>query len=163
MRYGRSPIVLAVALLAMAPQASAQAQSTWINGLEDVSFGTIAASTDQSNSQNVNICSSRGWLGRVTDYSVTASGTGAGGAFRLSSGADSIPFDVQWVDSPNQSGGTMLQPGVPQSGFGNAAPALWCFGEPDTASLTVTIRAGDLAVATAGNYAGSLQIMIRPE
>jgi hypothetical protein len=70
---------------------------------------------------------------------------------------------VQWSDLPGQTGGTMLQPGVTASGFGNAANGFDCSANPETASLTVSLRAADLASASAGNYSGTLQITITPE
>lgn len=165
MKYGGMPRSCAAiaAVAAMMAAAPAQAQSVRINGLEDVTFGTITTLFDQSNSQNVMVCSYRNAFNSV-GYSVTASGTGAGGSFELSSGGAALPYDVQWADSPNQTGGTLLQPGTPAVGFGNAAPGWPCrFLRYDTASLTVTIRGPDLASAQAGAYSGTLQITIAPE
>lgn len=138
------------------------AQEARIGGLADVTFGTITAMTDQSNSQSVAVCSYRNKPQRLS-YSVIASGSGSGGSFSLSAGTDTLQYDVQWADSVGQTGGTMLQAGVPTSGFANAANGFDCPGQPDTASLTVTVRAADLASARAGNYSGSLQITIVPE
>ena len=163
MRCGKILILAMAALvLPIMLAAPAWAQTARIGGLEDVNFGTVVAVADQSNSQNVSVCSMEGWFSRL-NYSVTASGTGAGGAFQLTSGAHVLPYEVRWADAPNQTSGTALQPGVPSPGFGNAATLLACLFEPDTASLTVRLRAADLAVATAGNYSGTLQITIRPE
>ena len=165
MSYGRAPIAWlgAAAALSVALQAPAQAQNARINSLEDVGFGTIAAVADQTSSQNVMVCSYRNAFNTLS-YSVTATGSGSGGAFELASGAATLAYDVQWADSPNQTGGTMLQPGVPASGFGNGAPGWACrFIQYDNASLIVTIRGSDLGSASAGSYAGSLLITITPE
>lgn len=166
MIWGRSPTagaaLAALALLAVSAAPPARAQSARIGGLEDVSFGTIPAMADQTNSQNVVLCSYRNNPQRL-DYSVSATGSGSGGAFELSSGAATLSYDVQWADSPGQTGGTMLQAGTAASGFGNAANGFTCPSQPDTASLTVTIRAADLATAQAGTYSGSLQITIVPQ
>jgi hypothetical protein len=148
--------------LSLALAAPACAQSARIGGLEDVNFGAIPAALDQSRSQDVVVCSYRNNPQRV-NYAVTASGSGSGGAFELSSGAGTLAYDVQWADLPGLTGGTMLQAGVPSTGFGNGATGFTCPQQPDTASLTVTIRAADLASARAGSYSGSLQITIVPE
>ena len=164
MRYGpiRS-LGLALALAGASLSAQpARAQSAQISGLEDVDFGMISAIADQSDSQSVVVCSYKNNPQR-RDYSVIASGSGAGGAFELSSGAGTLAYDVQWADSPGQAGGTMLQAGVAAPGFGNGATGFQCPQQPNTASLTVTIRAADLDLATAGTYSGSLQITIVPE
>lgn len=150
------------AAAAAGPGAPAAAQSVRLGGLEDVAFGTVVAIADQSRSQNVVVCSYRNNPHRVP-YSVTAVGSGAGGAFALASGAAALPYDVQWADAPGQTGGTMLQAGVPSARFDNGATGFACPQQPDTASLTLTIRAADLATAQAGNYSGSLRITIAPQ
>ncbi len=164
MSYGGSLIrrLGGVALLAAVPNTAAHAAGARVGGLADVAFGTINSPVDQSNSENVSICSFKGW-GSTRPYSVQATGSGAGGAFTLSSGAATLAYDVQWADSPNQSAGTMLQPGVASTGFVNAVSLFPCFGQPDDASLIVTIRAAQIATATAGSYTGTLQITIVPE
>ena len=162
MAWKRSLVACVAALAVLAAAPSARAQTARIGGLQDVDFGTIPAMVDQPNSQNVAVCSYRNNPHRL-DYSVIASGSGSGGAFLLSSGAGTLAYDVQWADSPGQTGGTMLQAGVPAPGFGNAANGFDCPAPPDTASLTVTIRAADLAAAQAGTYTGSLQITIVPQ
>jgi hypothetical protein len=139
-----------------------RAQEARIGGLADVNFGTIPGIADQSKSQNVVVCSYRN-KPQGLGYSVIASGTGSGGAFILSAGAGTLPYDVQWADSASQTGGRMLQAGVPASGFSNAANGFDCLAQPDSASLTVTIRAADLAAAQSGTYTGSLQLTIVPE
>lgn len=140
----------------------ARAQEARISGVADVDFGTLPAIADQSISQNVAVCSYRNRPQRLA-YSVMVRGSGPGGSLTLSSGASTLPYDVQWLDSLGQTSGTMLSSGVPVSGFGNAANGFDCPGQPDTASLTITIRAVDLASAGAGNYSGSLQITVVPE
>jgi hypothetical protein len=170
MVYGRSPgnWIGVAALLAMAVPSPASAQDrASITGLGDLAFGTIVSPIDQSKTQNVSICSYFSLFGFplvVRNYSVTATGTGSGGAFTLSSGARTLAYDVQWTDAINATSGTMLQPGVASSGFGNNANSLLCRqGSQDNASLIVTIRATQLAIATAGTYSGTLQIMISPD
>ena len=146
--------------------APAHADVAGISGLTDVSFGLINAPTDQSRSQSVTICSYQngfwGWF-TALPYSVVATGSGSGGAFTLSSGAATLAYDVQWSDAANRTTGTMLQPGLAAGGFVNAAAFFACRNDPDNASLIITIRAAQLTSARAGNYAGSLSIMITPE
>jgi hypothetical protein len=156
----------AAALLALAMPSPASAQSrARITSLADVAFGTIAAPIDQTNSQNVTVCSYYSiWIFNIRqNYSVVATGSGNGGAFTLSSGAATLAYDVQWSDTINATSGTMLQPGVASSVFGNNDNSLACNPSQDNASLIVTIPATQLATATAGTYSGTLQIMISPE
>ena len=57
----------------------------------------------------------------------------------------------------------MLKSGVASGNFENAAGLFACFRPSDNASLIVTIRAAQLAAASAGNYSGTLQITIVPD
>lgn len=153
----------AAALIGAMSATPAHAQQVRITGLTDVSFGTIVAAGDQSISQNVCAYSSQGFFGGA-GYSVRATGSGSGGAFLLASGASALPYEVQWADSPNQTGGTSLTAGSLTTGFGNSAVFQTCFLQAQgTASLTVIIRAAQISAATAGNYSGVLQITIVPE
>jgi hypothetical protein len=156
----------ACALLAAAMETPAHAANVQVSGLADVNFGMINSLSDQSNNQNVSVCSYQdslqGWLAALP-YSVVATGSGKNSAFTLSSGAGTLAYDVQWADSPNRTTGTMLQAGVTSGNFDNAASLLACLRPPENASLIVTIRAAQLTSATAGNYSGTLRITIVPD
>lgn len=165
MKCGRflSAVMAAGAIGASCAAAPARAaDNARISGLTDVTFGNLTAVVDRSISQSVVVCSYRG-MPNALNYSVLATGSGAGGAFTLSSAANTLPYEVQWADSPSQTGGAPLQPGVTATGFGNAATGFTCPQDPATASLTVTLRAAVLGAAQAGTYTGSLQLTISPE
>jgi hypothetical protein len=138
------------------------AQQAQLTGLADTAFGTLATAVDQSISRSIVVCSYRN-KPQDLPYSVRAVGSAANGSFELQSSTGTLRYDVQWSDLPGQAGGVMLQPGVPAPGFGNAATGFACQQSPSTASLTVTIRAADLAAAQAGDYVGLLQLTIAPE
>ncbi|WP_150531646.1 hypothetical protein, partial [Staphylococcus aureus] len=91
----------------------ASAQNVQITQLSDVSFGTITnMGVEQVRSQSV--CAYSGLLGGR--YSLTAAGSGAGGAFTLSNGASVLPYEVQWNTSAGQSSGTNLVSGTALTG-----------------------------------------------
>lgn len=143
----------AAAMLALA--APADAQGVQVSGLSDVAFGTIGSfGTDLVRSQS--ICAFSGLLGGR--YSVTASGSGAGGAFTLSNGAATLPYDVQWNTSAGQNAGTALTANVPLAGQTMllSCPVL----QATNTSLIVILRAAHLRVATAGDYSGTLTVII---
>jgi hypothetical protein len=143
----------AAAMLALTTPASAQ--SVQVNGLSDVAFGTIGSfSSDLVRSQS--ICAFSGLLGGR--YSVTASGSGPGGAFTLSNGAAALPYEVQWNISAGQNSGTGLTPNVPLTGQTMllSCPVL----QTTNTSLIVILRAAQLHVATAGNYSGTLTVIL---
>lgn len=129
-----------------------------ISGLGDVAFGVINATTDQSTSQSV--CA----FSTVGGYSVVATGSGSGGAFTLTSGSATLPYDVLWSASAGQTGGTTLVAGTAVSGLTSLATHQTCNSGPSaSASLTIRIRSADLISARAGSYSGTLQITIAPE
>ena len=144
-----------------ATPAHAASDKARLSGLSDVAFGLITATTDQSSSQSVCAYSSSATGG----YSVTALGSGTGGAFTLASPAANMPYDVLWSDTASQTGGTALVAGVAQPGFTSLASQQSCCGSsvPTSASLTVVIRSASLTSAGAGDYTGTLQITIAPE
>jgi hypothetical protein len=145
----------AAAMLALT--APAYAQGVQVTGLSDVAFGTIGSfGSDLVRSQS--ICAFSGLLGGR--YSVTASGSGAGGAFTLSNGAAALPYEVQWNTTAGQSSGIGLTANVP---LGGQTMLLSCpVLQTTNTSLIVILRAAQLHVATAGNYSGTLTVILAP-
>ncbi len=146
--------VLATLLLAAMP-VPAFAQNVQITQLSDVSFGAITnVGVDQVRSQSV--CAYSGLLGGR--YSLTATGSGAGGAFTLSNGASVLPYEVQWNTSAGQSSGTNLVSGAALTG---QTVLLSCpLLQVTNSSLIIILRGAALTTATAGNYSGTLTIML---
>lgn len=149
-----------IALVACAAPGSVSAQLVEISSLSDLAFGNIVNfSTDVSQSQTV--CAYSNAL--FSNYSVRASGSGAGGAFTLSNGASTLAYDVQWNSATNQSSGTPLTAGVAQSGFISQGVLPGCtIGLTRSGSMTVILRAAALSAARAGSYTGVLTVMISP-
>lgn len=132
-----------------------------VGALSDVSFGTVAnLSTDAIANQSVCV-----FADTVTNgYNVTASGTGPGGSFVLSSGSATLAYDVQWSSSPGQSTGAKLSANVPLTGQVSTATQQSCSSGPaSSASLIVVLRSAALSSAAAGNYNGNLTLVIGPE
>jgi hypothetical protein len=150
---------LSGALLLLSPACVQAQEQARITSLADVAFGTIGNFTsDQSIARDVCIYSS-------TDrYSVTARGSGTANAFTLASGTNRLAYEVQWADSAGQTAGTTLSPNVAlggQSTFSIIGTACF-FGIFRTASLITILRANALSTAAAGNYTGTLTLIIAP-
>jgi hypothetical protein len=148
-------------LAGLGQPAEAAPKKVRITGLSDVAFGTIAnLGIDDVGSQSVCIYSATATNG----YNVTANGTGSGGAFQLASGANSLPFDVQWNSSSGQTNGTQLSPNVPLTGLVSSASSEQCTSGPSTsASLIIILRSTVLASTTAGTYNGTLTLVFGAE
>jgi hypothetical protein len=148
-------------LLLSASPALAAADKVRITGLTDVAFGSIAnLGVDAVRNESICVYSSSATNG----YNVTATGTGPGGAFQLTSGALALPFEVQWSSSSGQSSGVQLSPNVPLTGLTSTATQQTCNSGPATsASLIVVLRSTALSSATAGTYNGAVTLLVGPE
>ena len=147
-------------ILAGAP-ARAQSNNVRITKLSDVPFGTIAnLGADAIQSQSVCVYANTSNDG----YRITGTGSGSGGAFTLSSGGDSLDYEVQWSSSSGQFSGTQLSPNMPLTGQITSASHQTCNNGPATsASLIVVLRSSALSAATAGSYSGTLTLVVGPE
>ena len=144
--------------LALATPATAKVR---ISGLSDVNFGTISNLTiDAVQAQSVCIYSN----GTGNRYGVRADGSGAGGAFTLSNGVTTMVYDVRWSGQSGQTNGTVLTSGVMLTTQTTNAQNQTCSsGPPTTASLIVTLPANSLSSAGAGNYSGTLTLIVSEE
>lgn len=151
-----------LALLGQSPARAAD--QVRISRLSDVAFGTVVnLNADSILSQSLCLYS-KSPPGNY--YSITATGSGAGGAFVLASGADSLPYEVQWSDSPGQSVGAQMQANQPLTGQQTTAGGKSsdiCAASPLTASLIVVLRSTALAAATSGTYSGTLTLFVAPQ
>lgn len=150
----------AVAFVCATP-CPAASNNVRISGLTDLTFGTIAnLGTDAVLSENVCAYSNSSTSG----YRITASGSGTGSAFSLSSGTNQLAYEVQWSASPGQSSGSQLTSSVPLTGQISSATQQVCNAGPaSSATLIVVLRSSALSNATAGSYSGTLTLVIGPE
>ena len=132
-----------------------------ITGLSDVNFGTISNLTiDAVQAQSICVYSN----GSNNGYSVRADGSGAGGAFTLSNGLTTMAYTVRWHNQAGQSNGTVLTTSAQLSAQTTTAQNQTCSsGAPTTASLIVTLPATSLSSAGAGNYSGTLTLIVAEE
>ena len=132
-----------------------------ITGLSDVSFGTITSFvTDSVRTQSICVYAKSA----MDNYRVTATGSGSGGEFHLISGANTLPYEVQWSDAAGQTSGTQLSANMALTGQHSTAQKDDCSkGPATTASLIIILRSAAVATAIAGSYSGSLSLVIAPE
>jgi hypothetical protein len=136
-----------------------------ITGLQDVTFSavdpTVAASRAQSNCV---------WTNTLNGgYSITATGSGSGGAFSLANTttttAPGVAYSVQWAATANQSTGNALTAGTAKTGLTSSATSPTCSAAPlTTSSLIINIASADLLTMTAGaTYTGTLSLLVTPQ
>jgi hypothetical protein len=141
--------------------APASAQYVSVRNLVDVDFGTVLdLSADAVNSQSICVWT----FGTGGNYSITATGSGSGNNFTLSSGTNQLPYQVRWNSQPGQTNGTLLTPGAVLTGqVANALLPGCGWGPPSSASLIVTLPAASLSSARAGAYSGTLTLIVAAE
>ena len=132
-----------------------------ISGLNDVNLLNLDPTLDAFDAQDVCVWSNTATSG----YSITASGSGAGSAFTLASGASTVPYSVEWAGSAGQTSGTALAPATQETGFISAATNQLCNSGPSaSASLIVKLSSADLSTMQAGQtYNGTLTLLVQPE
>ena len=157
----RLALTIAFCLAALSSPQPAAAQKARITNLSDVKFGLIAnLQTDARRSQNVCVFSQS----TGSRYSITATGSGSGSSFALTDGTNSLAYEVEWSDQSGQTSGTSLTPAVAATGRVSAATQQTCSNGPATsASLIVILRSPSLTQARAGNYSGSLTLVVAAE
>jgi len=151
----------AIAAMLIVHSPADAADKVQISGLSDISFGTLTDfSVDTVRSQSICVFAKS----TVDNYRVTATGSGGGGAFLLSSGSDTLPYEVQWNSASGQTTGTKLTAGVPLGAQHSTATRDICDkGPPTTASLIVVLRSAAVSSAITGTYTGTLTLLIQPE
>lgn len=154
-------VVAATAGMLACPPAAVAAPQAQISGLTDLAFGTITNfASDSVRSESICVFSNT----KNNGYSVTASGTGTGGAFTLASGSFQLAYDVQWNDVSGQTSGTQLSPNVALTGLTSSATQATCNkGPASSASLIVILRSASILGARAGTYNGTLTLLITPQ
>lgn len=129
-----------------------------ISDISDLALGTFNGVSDLSRSDTVCIYKNSGAL-----YGITATGSGAGGAFTLTDGTRAVPYSVTWQDNV---GTVTLVSGAQVNGRGNAftANTTCSNGLSNNATVTVRVLKADLLNAMqAGTYTGVLTLMVAPQ
>jgi len=180
-RFGAAALVGGIASLMLTAPAGASTQGSFgptstgtvnieasvpgsvrISGLRDVTFSITDPSVVATDEQDICVFSNSATRG----YNITATGDGATNAFTLSEGATgTVPYAVQFADTPGQTTGDPLTTGTPLTGQTTTAISVVCAVVPlSTASLIVSMSPVDLQTMTGGvTYTGVLTLLVAPE
>jgi hypothetical protein len=120
---------------------------------------TINATNFNTRNFNRNLCLYRS--AAPLQFSVTATGTGAGGAFTLSSGGNTIPYLVFFNNNTGTTGEQSLTSGIPRSFTLNNNSTQNCTAG-NNGNYHVRILGSAIQAVPAGTYTGTLQIMMAP-
>ena len=131
-----------------------------ITGLTDVTFSGVDPAVSVSNTQSDCV-----WSNTLNGgYSITATGSGTGGAFTLSNSSNTVPYSVQWAGTASQTSGTTLTAKTAATGFTSTATSPTCLAAPSTtSSLIIGITSASLLGMTASSsYTGTLTLLVTP-
>ncbi|HEY9033719.1 MAG TPA: hypothetical protein VIN71_07275 [Pseudomonadales bacterium] len=130
-----------------------------ISRLNDITFGAYAGSGNLTATEA--FCVYRNGTGL---YQVTLTGDsdglgGPGTDFFVTSGANVLPYTVDYDDGSGALAVTSATPVTTRQGHQTLPDC----GVADNTSLTVTLLEADLQAAVAGAYAGTLTLVVAPE
>lgn len=128
-----------------------------ISNMDDISLGSWDGTTDLAETEDVCVWSNTG------AYQITAEGDGAGNAFTLANGANTVAYTVQWDDAATGSAsGTALTSGTPLTTQSTSATSTTC-GAGANSSLIVGVASSEFESVPAGTYTGTLTLVVAPE
>lgn len=128
-----------------------------ITNLDDIALGSWSGTGDLAGGDNVCVWST------TRRYRITATGSGAGGAFTLSDGGtNTVAYSVQWADSSGATSGSAMTSGTALTGQNSTTTSTTCGGGTN-ATLLVRILEAALQSAPAAAYTGTLTLVVAPE
>jgi len=125
-----------------------------ISGLDSIDLGAFDGVQDRRGVDDFCVYSN-GLTGR---YTVTGTGQGAAGAFRVQSGTASLPFVVEYDDG---AGLLPMTPNLPLAKLNAVSTSIDCVGG-NNASIRVSIAADDMQQAPPGVYTGEIILLVAP-
>ena len=153
-------LLLLICLSSGYPLNEASAQIFRITGLQDLNAGTWSGAAGDVDVIDGTICVYKTPPNR--NYRVTATGTGAGGSFVATSGANTLTYQVAWKGSSGAGGAfTNLTAGTSQR-FNNAASNTLGCGGSYNAAMRIRFLNTALSVAQPGTYSDTVTIVISP-
>ncbi len=128
-----------------------------VSNLDDFNFGKYSGFGNLRDNDNICINALP-----ISNYQMTFLGSGAGGAFEVSNGVDTLDYLVRFNDRARRAGGQRVFPGTPVSRNQRASDELAC---PNglNANIDIRFRRRDLQSANPGRYVGTLTVTVVPE
>jgi hypothetical protein len=131
-----------------------------ISGLKDISISDADPASSIRSTQNICVWSNSPAGG----YTLTADGSGAGGAFELTGGQQTLAYNVEWAQGAGQASGQTLAGGQTATSLQAAATQSDCGSGSGSASLIVAMDSAQLATAEPGTaYTGALTLTVAPQ
>lgn len=129
-----------------------------VSNIQNLAFGLYPGSGNVTQSQGMCIYSNTSGGG----YDVTLLGDGAGNAFTISQGPNTIPYRVFWNDVAGSVGEVEATSGITLSGQTGAHRTSLSCGGSDNANISILMEEGNVQGQPNGSYTGVLSIIIEP-
>ena len=127
-----------------------------ISGLQDIDLTLTDPRTGARPAQNICVWSNS----PAGSYTLTAAGSGPGGAFELAGSGQTVNYSVEWAASAGQSSGSPLTAETTQANLQGGD----CATGSGSASLVVALAPAQLAAAEPGiAYTGVLTLLVSPQ
>ncbi len=136
-----------------------------ISDLQDINLGTVSTvNGDIKGSTTACIYSNQPAAGGSGGgYQVTANGNGAGNAFTVSDGANTLAYTAYWKPDTSAGDGTQVTSGSSLANQDGAdTSSISCAGTGLNAKFTVAFSQSNIAAAPPGTYTGTATIVIAP-
>jgi hypothetical protein len=133
-----------------------------IRRIDDLVMGSWSGAGDLAANDDVCIGTNSGG-----NYAVLLSGSGAGGAFTLTNGSQTLAYNAFWNDQTGTAGRMPVSPNsllTGQTGAGGPFGIFLCFfGSTVNANVSAVIPEANLQAASASAFTGALTITVVPE
>ena len=129
-----------------------------ITNISNRTFGTWDGSSTLNSNDDVCIYTNKA----AATYYVTATGDGAGSAFELASGGDTLAYEVFFNDVAGTTGEVQLTATTKSAQQTGANTTAQNCGGTDNANYHVRIQSTALLAAPSGAYSGVLTLLIEP-
>ena len=126
-----------------------------ISNLSDINLGVFGGADAVG---STDACVYRNGTGA---YRITASGSGAGGAFSLTDGTNLVDYSVDYNDGSGDVNMGSATPLIGRTGADGASAT--CAVTGNNATVTTTVTATNAAALPAGTYTGTLTLLVAPE
>jgi hypothetical protein len=131
-----------------------------ISGLKDISVSDADPASNLRTAQTVCVWSNS----PAGAYTLTAGGSGSGGAFELAGGQQTLAYSVEWAQGAGQASGQTLPGGQTATSLQAAATQSDCGSGTGSASLVVAFNSDQLAAVQPDTaYTGALTLTISPQ
>jgi hypothetical protein len=131
-----------------------------VSGVKDIAFASTAPVAGARASEDICLWSNSA----AGAYTITASGSGSGGAFQLTNDERGLGYSVAWVPLSGQVSGDPLASGPAGTNLQAAATRSDCASGTGSVSLVVAMDPAQLATTEpSAPYTGSLMLMVAPQ